>query len=127
MRKILLFASLFAWSLIVLGQDNFPINDVKDNRTNAYAFTNATIHVDHQTTIENATLLIKEGIIQQVGSSISTPKGYTTIDAKGKHLYPSFIEMYLFVPSSDKAATSKNNTPSSLFILSLIPVFVYSS
>jgi imidazolonepropionase-like amidohydrolase len=94
MRKILLFALSFAWSLIALGQDNFPINDVKDNRTNAYAFTNATVHVDHQTTIENATLLIKDGIIQQVGAGINAPQGYATIDLKGKHLYPSFIEMY---------------------------------
>ena len=106
MRRILLFATIFAWSLVVSGQDNFPINDVKDNRTNAYAFTNATIHVDYQTTIENATLLIKDGIIQQVGAGISTPKGYTTIDAKGKHLYPSFIEMYSSygLPKLEKSA-----------------------
>jgi len=94
MRKKILSTVFTIWSLISYAQNNFPINDVKDNRTNAYAFTNATIHVDHLTTIENATLLIKEGIIQQVGSGISIPKGYTTIDAKGKHLYPSFIEMY---------------------------------
>lgn len=94
MRKILLTALLIAWSLVSFSQDNFPVNGVKDNRTNAYAFVNATIHVDHLTTIENATLQIKNGIIQKVGSGISTPKGYTIVDLQGKHLYPSFIEMY---------------------------------
>ncbi len=94
MRKILISACCIAWSLAVFSQDNFPINGVKDSRTNAYAFVNATIHVDHLTTLDNATLLIKDGVIQQVGSGITTPKGYTAIDIKGKHLYPSFVEMY---------------------------------
>jgi len=94
MRNILLTAFFLALSLVAFSQDNFPVNDVKDNRTDAYAFTNATIHVDFQTTINNATLIIKEGIIQQVGAGISVPDGYTTIDLEGKHVYPSFIEMY---------------------------------
>lgn len=94
MRKTVLSAVFIALSLASFSQDNFPVNDVKDSRTNAYAFTNATIHVDHQTILKNATLLISEGTIQQVGVGVSAPKGYTTIDATGKHLYPSFIEMY---------------------------------
>ncbi|HNP19623.1 MAG TPA: amidohydrolase family protein [Fulvivirga sp.] len=94
MRKILLSTCLLIWVTFCFAQDNFPINGVKDKRSDSYAFVNATIHTDYQTTIENAVMLIKDGVIQQVGSGISIPKGYTTIDLKGKHLYPSFVEIY---------------------------------
>ena len=105
MRKILLTVFITVWSLVSFSQDNFPVNDVKDNRTNSYAFTNATIHVDYQTTINNAVMLIKEGVIQQVGTGISIPKGYTTINLNGRHIYPSFIEMYSSygLPNPDKS------------------------
>jgi imidazolonepropionase-like amidohydrolase len=106
MRKILLSALLIAWGTVTFSQDNFPINGVKDKRTNSFAFVNATIHADYQTTIENATMLIQNGVIQKVGAGISVPQGYTTIDTKGKHLYPSFIEMYgsYGLPEAEKSA-----------------------
>jgi len=75
-------------------QETFPRNDVKDARSGQYAFTNATIVVDHQTTLQNATLLIRNGRIEQVGTNLSIPKGYTTVDLKGKYMYPSLIDLY---------------------------------
>ena len=75
-------------------QETFPRNDVKDVRTGAIAFTNATIVTDYQTTLQNATLLIKAGKIEQVGTDVAIPAGYTTIDLKGKYIYPSLIDIY---------------------------------
>ena len=49
---VLSLAGLAAWA-----QETFPRNDVKDSRAGLYAFTNATIVVDPQTTLTNATLL----------------------------------------------------------------------
>ncbi|MCB0491647.1 MAG: amidohydrolase family protein [Cyclobacteriaceae bacterium] len=86
---ILLVTGWGAWA-----QETFPRNDVKDNRAGQYAFTNATIVVDPQTTLQNATLLIKGGKIEQVGANLSVPKGYSTIDLKGKFIYPSLIDMF---------------------------------
>lgn len=54
MRQILLTSSLIllvAGSLVA--QETFPRNDVKDPRAGLFAFTNATIVVDPQTTIQN--------------------------------------------------------------------------
>ena len=76
-----------------IAQETFPRNDVQDTRMGAYAFTNATIVVDENTTIEKGTLLIKEGKIQAVGSNVSIPKGFTSIDLTGKHIYPSMIDL----------------------------------
>ncbi len=87
---------LFVLSIGMSGyaQETFPVNDVKDSRANAYAFINATIHIDYQTKLENATLLIKKGKVVKVGNNISIPKGYTTVDLAGKSIYPSLIDMY---------------------------------
>lgn len=99
MKRILPFIGIKILFLICTyhesdGQETFPRNDVKDLRPGQYAFTNATIVIDHQTTIEKATLLIKRGKIEQVGSSVTIPKGYNTIDATGLYIYPSLIDMY---------------------------------
>ncbi len=96
MKKTTLVVAL---SLIFLtwnskAQETFPVNDVKDTRAGAHAFTNATIVVDHQTTIQNATLLVKSGKIEQVGAGIKVPAGYAEIDLKGKYIYPSLIDIY---------------------------------
>ncbi len=90
---------IFALTLLLaagstLAQETFPRNDVKDNRAGLYAFTNATIVVDPQTTLQNATLLLKGNRVEQVGVNLTIPKGYTTIDLKGKYIYPSLVDMF---------------------------------
>jgi imidazolonepropionase-like amidohydrolase len=59
-----------------------------------YAFTNCTLHVDADITIINATLLIKDGKIIGVGEKLESPKDAITVDLKGKHIYPAFIDLY---------------------------------
>ena len=92
-RIVLLF--LFLTTLFTSqAQDNFPINGITDPRPSSFAFTNATIFVDHQTKIENATLLIKEGLITGVGPDIEIPDDATTFDLEGRYIYPGFIDIY---------------------------------
>lgn len=92
--KITLILALLFCGWSALGQETFPRNDVKDNRAGLYAFTNATIVVDPLTTLQNATLLLKGSKIEQVGTNLTIPKGYATIDLKGKYIYPSMIDMF---------------------------------
>ena len=91
-RTLILALALFGFQ--TFAQETFPRNDVKDPRAGAFAFTNATIVTDYQTTLQNATLLIKGGKIEQVGTGLTVPVGYTTVDLKGKYIYPSLIDMY---------------------------------
>lgn len=93
-NKLIICIAMLLSGWGALAQETFPRNDVKDNRSGQYAFTNATIVVDPQTTLQNATLLIKDGKIEQVGANITVPKGYATIDIKGKYIYPSLIDMF---------------------------------
>lgn len=77
----------------VCAQVTQPVNGVADNRTGCYAFTNATIVKDAQTTLSNATLVIKEGRIVAVGN-VTAPAEAIVIDCKGKYIYPSFIDLF---------------------------------
>ena len=82
-------------SFSLFAQDYFPSNSgVIANNSNYTAFTNATIHVSPTEIIENATLLIKEGKVFNVGKSLNIPKNTTTVDLSGKSIYPSFIDIY---------------------------------
>ena len=86
---------LFLLALLpAVAQETFPVNDVQDQRARAYAFTNATIYLDYKTKLEGATLLIRDRVIEAVGSDQSVPEGYQVVDLQGKYLYPSFIDSY---------------------------------
>ncbi|WP_106595911.1 amidohydrolase family protein [Dyadobacter jiangsuensis] len=74
-------------------QETFPRNGAYDERTGRYAFTNATIVVDPKTTIENATMLIEDGVIRETGKQVKIPAGTVTVDLKGKFIYASLIEL----------------------------------
>lgn len=94
MKKQLLFIACLLVTTISMAQQTFPRNGVYDERDGAYAFTNATIHTTFNNTIEAATMVIRNGKIEAVGKGITIPKGMVKIDLKGKHIYPSFIDVY---------------------------------
>jgi imidazolonepropionase-like amidohydrolase len=76
-------------------QDYFPKNDgVKQSFKNVVAVTNATVYTSSNVKIEKATILIKEDKILEIGALVAIPKEATIIDATGKTIYPSFIDLY---------------------------------
>src|SRR5260221_3390609 len=107
--RFVIAATLSIYGITALAQETFPRNDVKDTRTGAFAFTNATIVVDDQTFLQNATLVIKSGKIEQVGTQVTVPAVYTMVDLKGKYIYPSLIDMYTSYGLSDVERTRGGN------------------
>ncbi|NII27145.1 amidohydrolase family protein [Pseudoflavitalea sp. X16] len=93
-RMHFLMGLFFAFSFSALSQVTFPVNGVADPKNGYYAFTNATIVKDAQTTLTNATLVIREGKIISVGANLAAPKDAIVIDCSGKYIYPSFIDAY---------------------------------
>ncbi len=92
MKKINL---LLLYSFIVVSvhaQSTFPVNGVFDVRDKTYAFIHATLVVDPITTIQDGTLIIKNGKIIDAGA-VSIPKDAIIIDAIGKYIYASFIDL----------------------------------
>jgi imidazolonepropionase-like amidohydrolase len=106
MKKLLLFCIVLLFMQNTQAQETYPVNGSWDVRPGQYAFTNATIVVSADQTITNGTLLIKDRLIQSVGAGIAIPKGYVTIDLKGKFIYPSLIDAYTTygMPEAARAA-----------------------
>jgi imidazolonepropionase-like amidohydrolase len=105
MKKLLL--SCFALLVIHVsyGQETYPVNGAWDVRSGQYAFTNATIVVNATQTITNGTLVIKDGKIESVGTG-TVPKGYVTVDLKGKFIYPGLVDAYTTygIPEAPRSA-----------------------
>jgi imidazolonepropionase-like amidohydrolase len=81
-------------SLQLNAQTTYPVNDVANPREGCYAFINATIVKDAQTTVQNASMVIRQGKIESIGAAVNIPKDAVIVDCKGKYIYPSFIDMY---------------------------------
>ncbi|MBC7408443.1 MAG: amidohydrolase family protein, partial [Arcicella sp.] len=96
MKKLFItLLNVFLLSPLIFSQtQTFPKNGVQDERLDLYAFTNATIITDANSTIDGATLIIRGSIIEAIGKGIAIPQGATVVDLKGKRIYPSFVESY---------------------------------
>ena len=94
MKKIFSLCVLFLFSFYAFAQETFPVNGIFSKNHTYYALTNAVIHVDAETVLEKGTLLIKDGQIVDVAAEVKLPAGTVVLDMKGKHIYPSFIELY---------------------------------
>ena len=94
MRILKLFL-LVLFTISSQAQDYFPKNyGVKQSFKNHVAITNATIYASSTQKLEKATLLFKDGKILEVGTTVSIPKNATIIDATGKTVYASFIDVF---------------------------------
>ncbi|MGM9476856.1 amidohydrolase family protein [Pedobacter sp. GSP4] len=108
MKKILLAIGLvFSTTFLFAQQTSFPVNGSFDTRPGMFAFTNATIVVNANQTLTNATLLIKGQTIQAVGAGLAVPKGYVVVDLKGKFIYPSLVDAFTSYGLAEAAAQQR--------------------
>jgi dihydroorotase-like cyclic amidohydrolase len=94
MRKICLAILMGCFSLSLFAQPTFPVNGVGDERTTTFAFTHATIVKDPQNSLQNATMLVRNGKIIAIGTNVIVPADAIVTDCSGKTIYPSFIDIY---------------------------------
>ncbi|REJ82863.1 MAG: amidohydrolase [Bacteroidetes bacterium] len=90
---LVLFAS-FIWMNASRAQETFPENGTSDPRNAVYALVNAKVFADASLSIDSAVLLISKGKILDVGKNISIPGHALMIDMGGRHIYPSFIDLF---------------------------------
>jgi imidazolonepropionase-like amidohydrolase len=88
MRKI--FFSLVAISFLLNANSQETVLPTPKQTTVA-AIINATVHKGNGEVIENATILMADGKITAIGKDVTVPAGATTVDAKGKQVYPGLI------------------------------------
>jgi imidazolonepropionase-like amidohydrolase len=61
-------------------------------KTGTFALTNATLVTVTKGTINNGTLVIRDGKIEALGNNVPVPAGAEVIDCKGQRVYPGFID-----------------------------------
>jgi len=92
-------------------QEDFPVNGVRTKNHNSHAFINAYLHIDGETTIDNGYLFIKEGRITYAGAKTKLPENCVVHDVAGKHIYPSFIDLYTSYGMKEVKKSPRNNYP----------------
>ncbi len=109
-KNLFLFIVLCAFNSVA--QTTFPVNGPQHIVSNEYAFTNATLYIDYQTRVDQATLIIKDGKVVYAGKQTKLPPTAIIVDCKGKFIYPAFIDLYsnygVQLPSENKK--SENET-----------------
>ena len=58
-----------------------------------YAIKGATIHTSAGPVITNGTIVMRNGVIEDVGANVTAPADAMVIDAAGLHMYPGLIDM----------------------------------
>ena len=94
LRSLGWLSLLLFFSPAMKAQQTFPVNGITDPREGYFAFTNATIVKDGQTTLKNATMIIRKGKIVSVGTNVTVPKEAVVINCSGKFIYPSLVDIY---------------------------------
>ena len=60
-----------------------------------WAFEGGKIYVEPGKVKENATIIIRDGLIEKVGTNIKIPKDASVLDMTGKTIYPGFIDSWV--------------------------------
>ena len=111
LKKIILSFLIINSAFLVAQTQTFPLNGAPNNIHSYYAFKNCTLHIDESTTINNATLIIKDGLVVEAAEKANIPANAVVYDLKGKHIYPSFIEMFSDYGMSEVKATPRSFGP----------------
>ncbi|MFK7924556.1 MAG: amidohydrolase family protein, partial [Bacteroidia bacterium] len=90
-----------------LAQERQPVYQLSTSRPTLKAFTHATIVLSPSQTIQDASLLIEDGVIVAVGKDIDIPAGTEITDLKGYWIYPGLIDSYaLYGQKTERSRTS---------------------
>jgi len=102
----ILIAVMATISGLIAGEENI-------SSMPAVAFVNVNvIPMDSERVLENQTVLVKDGVIAQIGAAdkVSVPGDALRIDGRGKYLLPGLAEMHGHLPSPNATAEEVENT-----------------
>lgn len=88
-----------------------PTMGLHENPPSVYAFKNVTLVISPTQTYENATLVIRDGLVEAAGQNITLPSDATVYDMSGKHIYPGFIDLFSHygMPKPSRGRQSQEN------------------
>ncbi len=91
--NLLIVVVLVVSYLSSTAQETFPVNGAHDEREHYYFLTNAILHINANETVQDASMIIRQGQIIEIGTDLTSPEGAITKDLTGLHVYPSFIDL----------------------------------
>ncbi|HBY64702.1 MAG TPA: hypothetical protein DEH78_33190 [Solibacterales bacterium] len=94
--RIAVLAALSAASALAGADDTFLIR-------------NATVHPVSGPSVENASVLVRDGKIAEVGAKVAAPKGVRIVEGKGLHVYPGMIDSATQVGLSEISSVRETN------------------
>src|SRR5256714_4254312 len=111
-RHLLLAAALAVSSSAQV--TTVPKQGIRENDPRVHALTNARIMAAPGKTIEKGTVLIRDGLIMEVGPDVKVRAEARVWDLMGKTIYPGFIDAYsrLDLPETLKPEPPRSDTDS---------------
>ena len=94
MKNLMLLFGCLLLTISAGAQENFPVNGVVSKYNTVHALINAEVHVDAETSLKRAVLLVKGDKIIDVGDVVDIPENAIIHNLEGAHVYPSFIDPY---------------------------------
>ena len=71
-----------------------PVTGLRQNGAGFHALTGARVITAPGQVLENATVVIRNGVITAVGANVAAPAGARVWDLKGQTVYPGFIDAH---------------------------------
>lgn len=101
LHALLPFAAFLAFAQpslslpFVLGDDDDKEEegDSDEDKTNWFAITNADVYTGTGAVLRNATILSKDGVIDEIGYGIFVPEETEILDAMGMRVYPGLVAL----------------------------------
>ena len=78
-----------------------PTEHLRDSTPAVHALTNATVVVAPGQQMDNATLVIRDGVVEEVGANVEPPSDARVRDMEGRTIYPGFIDPHSEVGMQD--------------------------
>jgi imidazolonepropionase-like amidohydrolase len=88
-----------------------PTVGLRDNPVRAHALTGARVIVSPGNVIENATVVVRDGVIEAVGANVTPPADARVWDAAGLTVYPGFIDAHSDVGMGNPRTNDTNRGP----------------
>ena len=71
-----------------------PVQGIRDNTTSFHALVGARVVTAPGEVLDDATIVVRDGIIQEVGRNVQPPAGARIWDLSGHTVYPGFIDAH---------------------------------
>lgn len=109
-RSLLVLGALALLPLPLVAQ-TAPTVGLRENPSGFHALTGARIILAPGNVVENGTLVIRDGIIEAVGTGVAVPAGARVWDLAGHTIYPGFLDAYTDVGMPSQTSDEEERGP----------------